>query len=67
MQIADAISRLAIENSHDPTNMAIPFEDDSAQSRFVENIDPSPSEIVSDSPSELVGLDEYHTGRALEG
>jgi len=39
MQIADAISRLAIENSHDPTNMAIPFEDDSVQSRFVENID----------------------------
>ena len=39
MQIADAISRLAIENSHDPENIAIPFEDDSVQNRLIENID----------------------------
>ena len=39
MQIADAISRLAISNSDNPDNAKIPFEDDSVHGLLVDNID----------------------------
>ena len=39
MQIADAISRLAIANSDDPSNAVIPFEDDNVQGVLIDNMD----------------------------
>ena len=41
MQIADAISRLAINNSEDGDLAHVPFEDDAVQSIFTDAIDPA--------------------------